>query len=110
MASMLMASLVFRSVSRDEARGLGETVTEGRTIRNPRIITAYKFGWLQGSQKLLKQKNLRLRRLDLNQRTLAEPVLTRQVHLVRAHFVDRTDFDANRRLNPLLRQTCESHP
>lgn len=24
--------------------------------------------------------------------------------------VDRTDFDANRRLNPLLRQTCESHP
>jgi hypothetical protein len=36
--------------------------------------------------------------------------LTRQVHLVRAHFVDRTDFGANRRLNPLLRQTCESHP
>ncbi len=44
-----MASPVFRSVSRDEARGLGETVTEGRTIRTPRIITAYKFGWLQGS-------------------------------------------------------------
>jgi hypothetical protein len=44
-----MASPVFRSVSRDEARGLGETVTEGRTIRNPRIIMAYKFGWLQGS-------------------------------------------------------------
>jgi len=33
-----MASPVFRSVSRDEARRLGETVTEGRTIRNPRII------------------------------------------------------------------------
>ncbi len=29
---------------------------------------------------------------------------------VRAHFVDRTDFDADYRLNPLLRQNCESQP
>lgn len=51
-----------------------------------------------------------LSKQDRVRRTSAEPVLTRQVHLVRAHFADRTDFDANCRLNPLLRQTCESHP
>ena len=33
----------------------------------------------------------------------------RQVDLVRVHFVDWIDFDANYRLNALLRQMCASH-
>jgi hypothetical protein len=37
-----------------------------------------QFGWLQGVRNLLRQNSFWLQRPDLNQRTWAEPVLTRQ--------------------------------
>jgi len=49
MASMLMASPVFFPFPETRHLDWEETVTDGRTIRNPGIITAYKFGWLQAS-------------------------------------------------------------
>jgi len=42
-------------------------------------LHSYQFGWLRGIRNSLGQNSSWLRRLDLNQRTSAEPVLTRHV-------------------------------